>query len=961
VGQAEFLAVALGSGHLYVPQDGAIAEYGPATDGVPNELVQAEMGKGVLPFGADGPLAIDEKRHEVYLLKQESFDSGEFSRVSVFDSEAPYGLIRRIDGSTVPGGHFVSFAPNIGMAIDEDDGHLFISDPNPARIYELDQDGSYLGKIDKPKLDVVQRTIAIDNSAGSPSHGYLYVPSGQDSGHLFAFEPKAEAAPPMVESLSFAQVTEDEAVLQATVNPKSEPAHWTLEYTTEQSFEELGDFSGAQLAGEGTISPGDRPVKIFAPATALAPGTAYRFRVRAENQCEPGGCTGEDEGSFRTFSLPTAQHGSCSNQGLRTGASAALPDCRVYELVTPADTGGLLPLGALGALFSYGENFSTPTVSPAGGSLVFSVQGGLIPRIPGGNGSLNGDLYRSLRSAVGWRSEAITPDGSQATFTIPIAISADQGYFSLEVRNDGSPLGIGESLLTDYIRFPGGSFHLAGAGSLATAPDVGVLHIAPAGSHTLFATNSIFGPYILQLEESAPPDGTKSIYDRTSDGVVHVVSLLPGEVTPAAGQHALFTGASADGSSVAFTIAGAAPTYLRVDNARTVVAAPAGAKFGGLSADGRYFFYLLAGDLYRFDSETEATEPISASGDVEPVNIGSEGSGGYFLSPSVLGTGPNPRGAEPQAGKQNLYHWEGDGIDFVATVTDRDAEGEVTFPGESNFDGLGLWAVVQKGHQSQIQLSSRASADGATLLFESRADLTGFEAGGKAEIFRYEAVAGTLDCVSCDPTGAAPVGDASLSSFRKSVLFYKWDEIPNLTADGKRAFFETPERLLVGDNDGLVDVYEWEAEGKGTCAQVGGCLFLISSGQSTRDNRIFGVSATGDDVFIHTSDLLNGEDADDTPSVYDARVGGGFSPPTPPPSECLGEACQPAAAPPADATPNSASYNGNGNATSQPSRRCPKGKREVRRGGVVHCVRPHKKKQKRQQHRKQSPKRRAQR
>jgi hypothetical protein len=80
--------------------------------------------------------------------------------------------------------------------------------------------------------------------------------------------------------------------------------------------------------------------------------------------------------------------------------------------------------------------------------------------------------------------------------------------------------------------------------------------ISAEASHILFTS-------ALPLEPDSPASGT-AIYDRTPDEVTHVVSLLPEDITPAAGKLAIFEGASADGSAVAFTVGPAAsPLYLR--------------------------------------------------------------------------------------------------------------------------------------------------------------------------------------------------------------------------------------------------------------------------------------------------------------------------------------------------------------------------------------------------------------
>jgi hypothetical protein len=423
-----------------------------------------------------------------------------------------------------------------------------------------------------------------------------------------------------------------------------------------------------------------------------------------------------------------------------------------------------------------------------------------------------------------------------------------------------------------------------------------------------------------------------------------VVSLLPGEVTPAAGENAEYQGASADGSAVAFDFGKAKPLYLRVDNTETLIGGPAVSQFAGLSAEGRYLFYRSAGNLFRFDSEEGETLQITGTGDITPTIVSAQGTAAYFLSPSTIGAEPGPNGSEPQTGEENLYHWDGEEVRFVAAVTEKDASGDKTQSG--GFEGgLGLW-LDNVGEGDTSRVSARTSADGSVLLFESRADLDSFESAGKAQIYRYDSLAGTLACLSCDPTQALPTSDARLIApeYAGERVIDPLTQVPNLSPDGRRAFFESSERLLPSDNDGVQDVYEWEAEGKGSCADPGGCLFLISSGQSARPNYIFGVSESGDDVFIHSSDLLVAEDGDETPSIYDARVLGGFAEPNPS-AECLGDACQPSVSTPGDPTPGLQGRGGN--VKGKLRVHCAKGRRKVRRAGKARCLR----RQHRHQHR----------
>jgi hypothetical protein len=262
------------------------------------------------------------------------------------------------------------------------------------------------------------------------------------------------------------------------------------------------------------------------------------------------------------------------------------------------------------------------------------------------------------------------------------------------------------------------------------------------------------------------------------------------------------------------------------------------------------------------------------------------------------------------------------------------------------------------------------TASGETVLFASRRSLTGYNNGLRScggattnacsELYRYrpgpEGGVGRLMCVSCDPKRETPpVGDALLTgagdgnSDHAEVALTR-----NLSENGQRIFFDTPDALVAADTDTGAspgcdeaatgcDVYEWEApasqaeveKGEDGCtsksssfyADEEGCLYLISSGTSNRESYFGNASANGDDVFFFTSQRLAASDDDETYDVYDARVDGGacgvegFPECVVPPKErtpCTSaETCKPPPSePPAESFPATAAFNGPGNLVS---------------------------------------------
>jgi hypothetical protein len=914
------VAVDPSNDHLYVSWWSTfITEYDSAADG--NDLLNTITHP---QLSVNNWVAMDGERRRLYAssCKNAIFECV----VLVFEADAPYGLLEEVDGSTTPANEFRSSKGWLGMAVDETNGHLFVADLEATKnVYEFGEDYGYLSKTVVPVSQAEAVQIAVSNSPLNPASrnlGYLFVPLGATSGSALAFAPP-EVRDPEVNDPAALNIGETEAEVRAIVDPNAGDTAYKIEYMSEAEFAKSG-FATAVVAGEGTIPGTSQPQQVSAFVSGLLPGSGYRFRVVAEN------LIGDDEAeaAFVTHSDAPVEAGPCSNQILRAGPSLALPDCRAYELVTPPDTNGNPPAGA----GLEGDRFGMVQSSPQGGAVSFELLGGSLPGTEG-TGSFYGDPYKATRGADGWITAVAGPTGAETSKLIPGSFSPDQGYNFWTATGAGTAVVGGVE--TRYVRYPDGHSELVGRGSLGTEPRALGMLITEGATHIVFQTQNLSGPPG-GLEPNAPPTGTSGVYDRTRDPATgdeetHVVSLLPGDLIPAAGEDAVYVGASADGESIAFEIAGT--LYLRKHNAVTYEVAD-DVEFAGISEGGERIFYVEAGDMLAFDTGANEVIEFAETGDAIAVNVAPQGTRAYFVSEAAIsGSGPNPNGASPQAGAWNLYLSEEGQVSFVATVIARDVEG-VAGP-SGTIDGLGLWTTALETRKPGFD-PSRTTPDGAVLLFQSRANLAGYEPGKAPQIYRYDSAAGDLECLSCPPTKTPATGGASLQSFFSLTPggpFGPHGFVPGLRADGKRAFFESTEALVSGDTDKLRDVYEWEAQGVGSCERTDGCVYLISSGHSGTNDFLFGHSASGDDVFFTTTDgLIEGDEA--TLSVYDAKVGGGFAKASPP--VCSSEVCRPPV--PAPTLPPSASDVQTRSGNVVRGKKCPPGKRKVKRNGKSRCV-----------------------
>jgi sugar lactone lactonase YvrE len=666
-----------------------------------------------------------------------------------------------------------------------------------------------------------------------------------------------------------------EATLRASIDPAGQPTSYHFDYGEDETY--------GHSTPVATISGGDSPVEVEGNNLfGLAPQTTYHFRVVASNGVSS--FEGPDQ-TLTTAVRPAPE--DCPNSSVRSGASASLPDCRAYEEVTPA-LNGMKPESLNGTTDSAGD-FDTWLGAPSGGSVIFDTGGS----VPGVDGNGVTDQYQSLRSASGWSTRLVAPSGAESENPRPHGISADHGYAfwsTLDEGHGGSLEAAAEGVTrpTLFLRTPDGRFELVGQGSLGRYPYAMGRWIGDGGSHVIFSTGGTGGPAV-PLEPDAPAAGIDAVYDRTSDGVTHVVSLLPGDVTPTT--DAEFAGVSADGSGVIFRVEG--KLYERRDDTNTVEVAPAGSTFAGISRNGNRVFYVRPGDpsefwignVFAFDSDLSETTQLTTAGGATVINVSADGSHVYFVSPQQLD------GVKGSAGARNLYVWDGASVRFIAILSPED----VRDPRLSGTTSLAAWtnAIGSEpgGFTGPGAVPARSTPDGAVFVFQSFSNLTSFDAKGHSEIYRYDTNDHSLGCVSCMPNGNPPSGEAELQQLGQGLkpgqnnvgrgVVNAISHIPNVTEDGSAVFFQTVDSLLPADGDGYTDVYEWKA----------GRLSLISSGNSRNNDYLYGMSADGRDLYFETNDSLVPQDRDGgDPSIYDARVGGGFAQPSS--QACLEDACQ---------------------------------------------------------------------
>jgi hypothetical protein len=834
----------------------------------------------------------------------------------------------------------------------------------------------------------------------SPETAYVYRLFGKNEngpsfGEVLSF---GTVGKPKIDASAISHVTLDSAIVEGLVNPNGGPGAaveptYRVEYVSEADFDKEGPEGGYANATKvpaagAPLGSGIKDVKVKQQLSGLTAFTTYHFRIVAANEA------GEEIGPDKTFTTYLE-------------AGPGLPDGRAYEQATAVNKGGINPRG---------ETNIVQAGSGAGGitGITFVATGG----VPGSEGSQRFPSYLAHRAAdgSGWATQGLLPpasNGAEANvrgysedFSQTYVTQAEPGLpgtfyqrdaATLQMRAmvggvsnlardnyagetaDGSkvlletldepplPSGAAEGLNTYVWDKASGTASLAG---VLNEPEE-----APSGgtSPGSYAGNGGGGKYTL-YENAISDSGTRVFF--TSIGS-HQAYLRQNPTQP----QSPMSGKACDDPALACTVQISASQRtiapLKDEKPATFwLATPDGTKAfftssGKLTDDAKTGPKDEGADLYRYEADSGELTDLSVDANPSDPNgadvqgvIGAsdDGSYVYFVANGVLTSTPNAAGQsavagdckataealESTAGHCNLYLWHKGDVSFIA-------------PQHALASGPQSDATnwLRRPAPALGEKTARVTADGLTLLFSSQEKLSAYDNEGLNELYRYSAQGGDLACVSCNPTGAAPVAATSLQGIHNGIS----DSTPastqtrNLSGDGKRVFFESPDRLVVGDTNGVggcppvrqgifsgtaprcLDVYEWEAKGTGSCeseAQNGGCLYLLSSGTSPEPSFFGDASRSGDDAYIFTFQPLVLQDKDELVDIYDARVGGGIEGQNkPPPDPCPGaQACHgPVAVPPATQSPGTPSFTAPGNPLY-----CKKGFKKAKRHGKAVCV-----------------------
>jgi hypothetical protein len=786
-------------------------------------------------------------------------------------------------------------------------------------------------------------------------------------------------AAPKIESESSNVVDATEARLEAEINPGNSETAYHFEYGPS-----TGSYDVSVPGVSAHIPAGLTTKPVNAAATGLKPGTTYHYRAVAANAL-PGVV---EHGSDQTFTTPaaapnTGTPGSCTNERLREEQpyGLALPDCRAYEMVSPANTNGTdaTAFGAEQAAHASEAKTEEPAITYSAKGSYGNPEGALIE-----------NQYLARRTPAGWTTQNITPLASPTTtedhdssypayftpeLTAGLAVTSAQlgdtpngGEFGVYLAQFAShtyqyvgvgdvshvPWGASTGLERVVLTKVGGDGGLveevdgtevpvsitntgeelaAGAGSPARGSfvdDKDAWHaVSENGSRVYFTTPPSFGAIgqlfvrvnIGELQNTTfGPEG--ECLEPAKACTIEVSAPAPGVSDPNGPQSARYWGASANGEKVFFTSS------------------------AELTADADTGESDNAANLYEYDLATKAltdlTVPTTAEKAEDPdgaavqgvVQISEEGRYVYFVAKGALAAGASDQqcreeteeekaGVEPKQTNLdcNLYvSHDGGSPVFIATLAAKDhsdwLNGNPVTPVEIAGPELNTAVVTPNGADlafvSERSLptvnfpagyDNEQAAGGDCEAIQSNQEQ---ESGSCAEVYLYDAASQSLECASCNPSGARPVGPSSLTGVKGNYQSFASYRPRDLLANGA-LFFNSKDALVQHASGRIKNVYEYQ----------NGAVHAISNVVGGFESFFLDASPNGANVFFASADKLLPEDPGGSTVVWDAREDGGFPVVTLPPTCDNADSCKSPESPQPGVfvPPASSTFSGPGNTT----------------------------------------------
>jgi hypothetical protein len=782
--------------------------------------------------------------------------------------------------------------------------------------------------------------VFVTGPGGGP-YTVVFTPEDEDGVN---HNPLAEKPQPLIEADGSGLTPSGSVgVVTSQAGGEAYDASYRFQYIGQKDFEAEGGFAGAVVGEtpEVDVGSGSVPRYVAADLPGLTPGESYRYRIVATSTYPGNPVVDGAEQVLTVPAAPAVEAGvSCPNEALRTGASAALPDCRAYEQLTPVFKEGAREP------FNYGTTLAVGVVVGEDGEHVLledeAVNWGAGP------GAGQSPYVFSRAESGGWLMSTASPQPETAV-NRPIGqlFGPDLGGFAFSSKFSTST---GSTSKEEEFKEgpPGGPYVTVASIPFVekTNPSVGWV-----------GSSRDFSRLFLQVEDHTllgSATGTKHGEDlyEYAGGELHQVNVTgpgPGATIGACGANIVkgreegdeqgvssAHAVSASGERVFFEAAPgkdcseAKDLYVRENGESTV---EIGAyKF--LAANNEGSEVLLEkhnGETYEallYDTESNTVTPLfSTHSSIElSLRVSGELDALYFTSSEQL---PNTEAPPPTGSEEtSIYRYD------VATE-------------KLSFIDAGSYVTL-----------TDTSPDGGDLYFHAES-LEGVPGGAQSgtdtspQVYRYDSAESVVQCMSC-ASSFDPVPKL-LSVFfgefggNDGVLLPRtWSPRPQFaSANGDYVFFDTPSALVPSDVDGEVepentdvlerklssvevenlstefsassDVYEWRKVGVDGCTHLQGCLALITNGRGGYLNLFLGTDESGRDAFIYSRSRLGPRDDDNAGDIYDARIDGGEAPPPPRPVECEGDACSTPPSPPNDATPSSLTFNGNGNAAQPPA------------------------------------------